>query len=215
MSHPVHVHVSGLGFRHADGTTLQFPDWTLDGGSQWALIGPSGCGKTTLLQLLAGLRKPSSGSVQIGAQRLDQLSEQDRDRLRGRSIGIVFQTLYLLPTLSVLNNLLLAPAMAGLEPNRERALDLLRRLELDHLTNRHPDALSQGQAQRVAIARALMNRPALLLADEPTSALDDRACLRLLDLLKEETRLCAATLLVATHDQRVREALPSVQELTP
>ena len=202
-----------LAYRYRNGTELRFPDWSAETGSRWMVAGPSGSGKTTLLHLLAGLRPASRGRVQVGDIRLEQLTETARDAFRGRHIGIVFQTFHLLPTLSVLRNLLLAPYMAGLRPDRGRALALLERLELAEYADHYPDHLSQGQAQRVALARAVMNRPPLLLADEPTSALDDAACELLLETLGQEADDCGATLVIATHDHRVAHRVDRLLEL--
>jgi putative ABC transport system ATP-binding protein len=114
------------------------------------------------------------------------------------------QKLHLVGSLSVLQNLLLAPYLAGLPADERRALDLLKNLSLIEKAKEFPHHLSYGQAQRVAIARAVMNRPKLLIADEPTSNLDDASCTLALEMLEEQARECGATLVVATHDQRAR-----------
>jgi putative ABC transport system ATP-binding protein len=174
-------------------------------GEHWLVLGASGSGKTTLLNLLAGLLAPSAGEVTVGGQRLDALRGAALDQWRGRTVGIVPQKLHLVPSLSVLENLVLAPYLAGLAPDRDCARSLLSGLSLEQKTNSKPHELSHGQAQRVAVARAVMNRPKLLLADEPTSNLDDENCFLVLDLLQQQSRAVGATLIVATHDQRARQ----------
>jgi len=172
-----------------------------------ALLGASGCGKTTLLHLLAGLLTPSSGSIALFGSSLTEMRETERDRFRGRHIGLVFQRLHLLPALSVRENIMLTLRLARLPPDKLRVDKLLDQLHLTDLAMRKPDRLSQGQAQRVAIARAVVHRPKLLIADEPTSALDDKNAEDAIAMLRESASSAGATLLVVTHDQRVRGSL--------
>jgi putative ABC transport system ATP-binding protein len=182
-------------------------------GEHWLVLGASGSGKTTLLNLLAGLLTPSEGEIAVGGQPLAALEGAALDQWRGRSVGIVPQKLHLVSSLSVLQNLLLAPYLAGLPVDESRALGLLESLSLREKEKEKPQQLSHGQAQRVAVARAVMNRPKLLLADEPTSNLDDANCVLTLDLLKQQAQECGATLIVATHDQRARERFEKRLEL--
>ena len=197
--------------KHAyNGTeVLAVPAWQADQGSQWLVLGPSGSGKTTLLHALAGILKPSAGSVSVAGQDLGTLPARELDRFRGRHIGIVLQRLHLMASLTVLDNLLLAQYLAGLPQDRERALAALAGLDLAGKAGAYPHELSFGQAQRVAVARAVVNQPKLLLADEPTSNLDDERCLQALELLQGQARACNATLLIATHDQRIKARMPS------
>jgi putative ABC transport system ATP-binding protein len=196
--------------RHAYGgaEVLDVPDWQVGQGSQWLVLGPSGSGKSTLLHVLAGILKPVSGSVSIAGEDLGALKPDALDRFRGRHIGIVLQRLHLMASLNVLDNLLLAQYLAGLPQDRGRALDALGGLDLAGKAAAYPHELSFGQAQRVAVARAVVNRPKLLLADEPTSNLDDGRCLQALELLQGQARACDATLVIATHDQRVKSRMP-------
>lgn len=182
-------------------------------GEHWLVHGASGSGKTTLLHLLAGLLAPSEGEVEVGGRKLAQLQGAALDRWRGRTVGIVPQKLHLVSSLSVLQNLLLAPYLAGLPPDKSRALSLLERLDLKDKASGKPHQLSHGQAQRVAVARAVMNRPRLLLADEPTSNLDDANCSLTLSLLEQQANECGATLVVATHDQRAKARFENRLEL--
>lgn len=195
-------------------TTLNFPDVTVSRGESCAVVGPSGCGKTTLLHLIAGLLTPQDGSIHVAGQRMDTRSQRDRDRLRGRLIGIVLQQLRLVASLSALDNLLLAQRLAGRPVDRDAATERLVGLGLGEHLHRRPGALSQGEAQRVAIARALVGQPALLLADEPSSSLDDANAERVLQLLIEQAAEHNAALLVVTHDARIRGRLHQEIELS-
>jgi putative ABC transport system ATP-binding protein len=197
-----------------DGTmALTVASWQAEQGAHWLILGPSGSGKTTLLHALAGILTPTSGKVIVADQDLGALRPAELDRFRGRHIGMVLQRLHLIASLSVLNNLLLAQYMAGAPQDPARAREVLGNLDLADKANARPHELSHGQAQRVAVARAVVNRPQLLLADEPTSNLDDARCLQALELLQAQARTCNATLVIATHDQRIRARIPRHFEL--
>ena len=201
--------------KHAyDGTeVLNVASWRADQGAQWLVLGPSGSGKTTLLHILAGILRPTAGSVDVAGQNFGALGTRQLDRFRGQHIGIVLQRLHLIPSLSVMGNLLLAQYFAGLSQDRARVREVLNTLDLADKEEAYPHELSFGQAQRVAVARAVVNRPQLLLADEPTSNLDDARCLQALALLQAQARACNATLVIATHDQRIRARVPQHFEL--
>jgi len=201
--------------KHAyDGTeVLNVDAWRADQGAQWLVIGPSGSGKTTLLHVLAGILRPSGGSVGVAGQELTALRSRELDRFRGQHIGIVLQRLHLIPSLHVMDNLLLAQYLAGLPQDRDRAREVLAALDLGSKEAAYPHELSFGQAQRAAVARAVVNRPKLLLADEPTSNLDDTRCQQALELLLSMAQACHATLVIATHDQRIRARIPRHFEL--
>jgi|SRR5882672_7673761 len=195
--------------KHAyNGTeVLNVPAWQVEQGSHWLVLGPSGSGKTTLLHVLAGILRPSAGTASVAAQDLGALKADALDRFRGRNIGIVLQRLHLMASLNAFDNLLLAQYLAGLPQDRTRVREVLAGLDLADKAASRPHELSFGQAQRVAVARAVVNRPSLLLADEPTSNLDDARCLQALELLQSQARGCNATLLIATHDQRVKSRM--------
>jgi ABC-type lipoprotein export system ATPase subunit len=192
---------------------LSVPAWRAEQGAHWLILGPSGSGKTTLLHILAGILRPSSGSASVAGQELQALRPAALDRFRGRNIGLVLQRLHLISSLTVMGNLLLAQYLAGLPQDRARAEEALAALDLRDKGEAQPHELSFGQAQRVAVARAMVNRPSLLLADEPTSNLDDARCLQALDLLQAQARACNATLVIATHDQRIRARIPNQFDL--
>jgi len=201
--------------RHAyDGAeVLKVASWQVEQGSQWLVLGPSGSGKTTLLHILAGILKPTAGSISIAGEGLTALEPAELDRFRGRHIGIVLQRLHLIPSLTVVNNLLLAQYLAGLTQDGARVREVLASLDVADKARAYPHELSFGQAQRVAVARAVVNRPKLLLADEPTSNLDDARCAQAFELLESQARACGATLVIATHDQRVKARMSNRYEL--
>ena len=200
--------LEGLRFGYRlDAPVLQLDRFELAEGRDLLIAGPSGCGKTTLLHLIAGLLVPSAGRVVVDGQDLAALSPAARDRFRGRRIGIVLQQFHLLPTITAMQNLLVAQSIAGLPVDRGAATSVLNALGIDERLDAFPHQLSVGQQQRVAIARALVNRPRLVLADEPTSNLDDAAAAAVIDLLLGATHRQGATLVVATHDSRLKSRI--------
>ncbi|MGN6358769.1 MAG: ABC transporter ATP-binding protein [Thermomicrobiales bacterium] len=181
---------------------LQPTDLSLARGEMVAIVGPSGSGKSTILNLIAGIDRPSAGQIIIGGTDLTALSEEQLTRWRGGNAGIVFQFFQLMPTLSALENVLLAAEFrggGGLSRRRMRARDLLARVGLAELAGHLPAELSGGEQQRVAIARALVNDPPLLLADEPTGNLDSATSERVMALLTEFAT-DGRTLIFVTHD---------------
>ena len=166
-----------------------------------AIMGPSGSGKSTMLNLVAGLDRPSSGTVAVGGTDLSTLGEAGLARFRRDHIGFVFQFFYLLPNLTALENILIPAQLKGnVVPGRAR--ELLERLAIKEVADRYPARLSGGQQQRVAIARALINNPTLLLADEPTGALDTHTGDQVMELLGQLHR-DGQTILLVTHDAKL------------
>lgn len=185
----------------------------LDPGEHMLLLGPSGSGKSTLINLVAGLLTPDAGEITVAGEAMTGCAGAARDDLRRRRIGIIFQTLRLVSALSIRRNLRLAQKL-GHGMIDDAAIDtLLDRLGIAHRADARPRQLSQGEAQRAAIARALVGRPDLLVADEPTSALDDAHAERIAALLLDTTKAQGTTLLVATHDQRLRRFIPNTLSL--
>jgi len=170
-------------------------------GESVALMGASGSGKSTLLYLLGGLDTPTSGSIEIAGRKLQEMNDTDLSAFRKTQLGFIFQFFHLLPTLNILENILLPGRLANLPENemRARALSLLERVGLKGREESYPDTLSGGQQQRVALARALLTKPVLLLADEPTGNLDSANSAAVLALLGELVRENKTTLVVATH----------------
>lgn len=198
-----------LQFSYTRNQVMNFPDFSLQKGEHWLLLGQSGSGKTTLLHLLGGLLSPTSGSIQIGNTELGQLRASALDQFRGKNIGIVFQKSHFVRALTIGENLALAQQLAGLKPNRERVVELLERLNIGDKFRLKPDRLSIGEQQRAAIARALVNQAPIILADEPTSALDDHNATEVIDLLEEQAKALGSTLLVVTHDKRLKDRFPN------
>ena len=184
-------------------TVLQIPKWFVNQGEQWLLRGNSGSGKTTLLHILAGLQEATSGKISIANTEISQLKGTKLDKFRGKEIGIIFQQPYLVKTLSVLENLLLANYMASQKQDKTFLLHLLQELNIAELQNKFPHQLSVGEQQRLCIARSLANKPKLLLADEPTSALDDENTKLVINLIKNQAKNYNTTLIIATHDNRL------------
>jgi putative ABC transport system ATP-binding protein len=192
--------------RYANAAPMIFDDWQINDGERWLLLGESGSGKTTLLHILTGILKPEEGKVHIKGTSIYELSAKKLDQFRGRHIGIVFQRPHLIKSLTIAENLILAQSFAQLPIDHQRIDEVLQSLGISHKKDDYPAALSQGQLQRVSIARAVINKPALLIADEPTSSLDDKNASAVLQLLIEQSGLNQATLVVATHDKRVKDA---------
>ncbi|MEO9482220.1 MAG: ABC transporter ATP-binding protein [Ekhidna sp.] len=183
---------------------ISYPDWKVEEGNHAVILGNSGCGKTTLLHLIGGLMSPKEGTLEVAGENLGSKSDVKLDRFRGENIGIVFQRPHLIRSLSVKENLSLSQYLGRKKTDGRRLDEVLSRLGIKELANRKIHQISQGQAQRVSIARAVINSPKLLLADEPTASLDDENCKKVIDLLKSQAEETGATLIVATHDQRVK-----------
>jgi putative ABC transport system ATP-binding protein len=208
------VALKSVAHRYSSHHQIAFRDWSVERGSQWLLLGASGSGKTTLLHILTGILKPSEGQVSINDTALYQLSSKALDQFRGQNIGIVFQQPHLIKSLTIAENLLIAQRFAGLPENKARIDEVLRSLNITEKKNAYPRQLSQGQLQRVSIARATINKPTLLIADEPTSSLDDQNAEAVLQLLLQQSALNEATLIIATHDQRVKNAFTNTYKLS-
>jgi len=198
------IAVRGLAHRYGAVEALRLSEWKVAQGERWLVLGPSGCGKSTLLHVVAGLVHPSEGEVEVSGENLRKLEGARMDRWRGSTVGIVLQALHLVRHLSVRDNLRLAQYLAHVPQDNARIADTLGALGVGEKAARRPSELSQGEQQRVAIARAVVNRPKLLLADEPTANLDDSAAAKVVDLLAEQAARHGATLVVATHDSRVK-----------
>nr|BFD41111.1 ABC transporter ATP-binding protein [Pseudomonas sp. FFPRI_1] len=188
---------------------LQGVDLQLGQGSSLALMGESGSGKSTLLHLVAGLDKVDRGSIRIGQQQLEQMSEQQLANWRRTEVGLVFQQFNLIGSLRVADNLAFQARLAGRFDPVWQA-QLVERLGLGELLRRYPEQLSGGQQQRVALGRALASRPGLLLADEPTGSLDEATSDEVLQLLLELLADSPTSLLMVTHSQRVASRLQQV-----
>ncbi len=193
-----------LKYSYDSQNSFSFPDIQCGAGEKWLMLGQSGCGKTTLLHLLGGLLRPKAGDVVIGSTTINKLSNTELDKFRGKHVGIIFQRPHFIRALTVSENLQLAQKLAGVTQSKNRIESLLNRLNIGNKINAKPHNLSQGEQQRVAIARALVNEPDLILADEPTSALDDKNTEEVIKLLENQAQEENATLLIVTHDGRLK-----------
>jgi putative ABC transport system ATP-binding protein len=175
--------------------------FSVESGSSIAITGPSGGGKSTLLGVIGGLARPTSGSVRIGDSQISDLSERDRSDFRRSHIGFVYQADNLLPFLTLIENVGLQLALNGQASGAGRSLAVLAELGLAGLAYRLPDHLSGGQRQRASVARAIVHQPEIILADEPTGALDTGNAVGVIDLLLGMQREIGATLIMVTHDR--------------
>lgn len=219
------VDARGLSFSYENGSgwQLSIDQLHIEPGAHSYIFGPSGCGKTTLLQLIGGVRTPTSGTLHVLGEELYRGVR--RDRRRAEKMGFVFQSFNLVPYLSALENVTLPCRFA--RERRKRAVDqsgslnaeaarLMSHLGLDSLLHRRkPRELSVGQQQRVAVARALIGRPPLIVCDEPTSALDPDARDRFIDLLLAECAAAGSTAVVVSHDPAIRNAFRAAYDLAP
>lgn len=201
------VKINGIKYKYPQGQAFHFEDLEVPSGQHTLILGDSGSGKTTLLHILSGLLKPHEGSAIINNQNLYDLSTRALDKFRGRQIGLIFQDAHLVRSLTVSENLKIAQRFAGLDTNMDRIREVLDWLNLGDKLHAYPQKLSRGQVQRVAIARAVVNSPSILVADEPTASLDDRNTASVIDLLQRQAEESKATLIVATHDTRLKSAI--------
>lgn len=203
----------GLSFQYKQAALLSFPDIHIEPNQHSLLLGDSGTGKTTLLHLLSGLSKPTQGRVQLLNQDLYALGNAQRDAFRAQNLGFIFQEAHLLRNLTVMENIKLAQKLAKKTVDELSISNLLEKLQLQDKLHSLPNQLSRGQKQRVAIARAVINSPSLVLADEPTASLDDTNTALVLKLLFDIANEYGSTLLIATHDKRIKDQFSNAYQL--
>jgi len=212
------LQMKDLRFAHQPGAdggfTLSIDDFQVSGEEQVLLVGASGSGKSTLLQLACGLLDPDSGEISVAGTNLHRLRGAARDRFRGATIGMIFQTFNLLDGFTARENILTALMFSDIaqRDHGQRADHLLERLGIER-TDATPDRMSVGQQQRVAVARALAARPRLVLADEPTASLDPENAANAIDLIQETCREEGAALLCTSHDPSLRTSFQRIEEL--
>jgi len=178
---------------------------TINAGEFASIMGPSGCGKSTMLNIMGLLDTPTSGSVTIDGVRVDRMSDRDMACMRNQKLGFIFQSFHLIPSLNVLDNVLLPMLYrkgSSRSTDRKRALDIIERVGLSHRLKHFPSQLSGGQCQRVAIARALIGEPKVILADEPTGNLDSKMGEEIMEILANLNQE-GATIVMVTHDEEI------------
>jgi len=202
-----------LFFAYNESNYFRFPDIELIAGEDLLILGESGIGKTTLLHLMAGLLRPQSGSIELLGTTYNALSTKKLDAFRGKHIGLVFQRPHFVSALSLRENLELVQHLAGRPRNPGRIKHVAESLGIADKLKEKPQRMSQGEQQRAAIALAVVNNPDLILADEPTSSLDDKNCMKVATLLKQQAADTDATLVLITHDQRLKNLFQKTLEL--
>ena len=193
---------------------LRGVDLRVTSGEFVALVGPSGSGKSTLINMITGIDRPTSGEIVVAGERLTRLSENKIAKWRGRNVGVVFQFFQLLPTLTVLENVMMPMHYTGTYKGQrpERGMQLLELVEIPETAGKYPSQISGGQQQRAAIARALANDPALIVGDEPTGNLDTVSS-GLMFALFEELVDQGKTIVMVTHDRELAGQIPRVEEV--
>ena len=194
-------------------TILADVSFNITAGETVAVVGPSGAGKSTLLALLAGLDLPTQGYVELNGANLGKLDEDGRARVRAESVGFVFQSFHLVPSLNALENVMLPLELAGNDDPRNAALGIIDKVGLNDRWRHYPAQLSGGEKQRVAIARAFATEPAVLFADEPTGNLDSRTGGNIMELMFELNRSSSTTLVLVTHDSSLAQRCDRVLSL--
>lgn len=206
--------------KHYDGPhggTLALKDvtFTAHAGEMILLLGPSGSGKTTFLTLLAGLQGPTTGDVYLFGKKTVDYTAKELQTLRAEKIGFVFQTFYLLDSLTVLENVMLVKQFSnvGKVLAREASLRYLKRFGVDHLSDSYPNQISQGEKQRVALARALVNEATLIFADEPTGSLASRQGMEIVEFLKKSVKEENRCVIITSHDERIVQYADRVYQM--
>jgi len=195
-------------------TALQGIDLEIQDHEFVAIVGPSGSGKSTLINMMTGIDRPTSGEVHVAGERLTGLSENKVAKWRGRNVGVVFQFFQLMPTLTVLENVMLPMQYCGTYKGqrRERAMEMLELVEVPETADKYPSQISGGQQQRSAIARALVNDPDLIVGDEPTGNLDTVSAGLVFELFGELVQQ-GKTIVMVTHDRELAGRIPRVEEV--
>ncbi len=202
------IQIRNLHHQYKNSKSIIYPDFNLQTGEILVLKGDSGTGKSTLLYILAGILAPSSGNILINEHNLYAQTESQRDIFRSKNIGVIFQQLYLIPYLTVYQNIKLALDLAGNKVADEEIFEILKALHIQDFISNKASTLSHGMQQRVAIARAIINKPTWILADEPTSSLDDKNTESVCKLFQEINQKYKIGFIIASHDSRLKSYFP-------
>jgi putative ABC transport system ATP-binding protein len=198
------ISVNNLSVGYHQDTPIHIPDFTLNYAESALILGQSGSGKTSLLYTMAGILPALSGDIILDNIDITKQTPTESDIFRGKNIGIIHQTLHLLPHLNVIDNILLTGYCANISVDKKTIVDFLKQLDILDCADKKPEYLSQGQKQRVAIIRSIIHKPKFIFGDEPTSALDDTACHNVITLLIELAKNLSAHLCISTHDARIK-----------
>lgn len=205
---------TSISYAYPGQKSISFPDAQLSSGSENLLIGPSGCGKSTLMHIIAGLVKPDTGTVELDDKDLFRMNTAQRDKFRGQKMGVIFQSPHFIQSLSLKENMRLAQKLGKAAKGAAEITRILTMVGLEKHGAKKLSEMSVGEQQRASIARAVLSEPSIILADEPTSALDDQNCLVVLELLRSVADEFKSSLLIITHDQRLKDEVKSKIELT-
>lgn len=208
-----YIKTENLSFHYPGGNVFNFPDLQIETKESWLLTGNSGSGKTTLIHLLAGSLSPQHGNISIANTGINLLKPAQLDTFRAQNIGLVFQKSYFIDALSMHKNLLYFGELSGTKTEPDFLNKLVSDLGISQLLHKKPTSLSSGELQRFSIARAMINKPGVILADEPTSSLDDNNCKRFTDFLISVCDAYRVSLLVATHDVRLKKEFVNTIQL--
>lgn len=206
--------VKNLAYSYDGKNVIDFPDFSVNQGETLLVLGESGKGKTTLLHLLGGIISSQKGTIELNGQSMSQLKGKDLDTFRAANIGIIFQQAHFIRSLNVFENLKFTQRLSGDKIDETMIKSLLEKVGLSERIYQKTNELSQGERQRLNILRATITKPNLILADEPTSALDDTNCDRVMDLLLALVQEVNATLIIVTHDNRLKERFTNKIELS-
>ena len=208
------IQTEKLTFSYKEGATaFSFPDISLKSEENLLILGKSGIGKTTFLHLLAGLLSPKSGKVKVDRVDINALSHGKLDVFRGQNIGLIFQKKHAIQSLNVLENLKARLFFSKKKFNTSEIDNLLEELDLSAHKHSKTNTLSEGQLQRLSIAMGVVHQPKVILADEPTSSLDDENCFNVIKLLQKQAKQTKASLVVITHDSRIKALFQNTIEL--
>lgn len=198
------LNVQNVSKRYASGghslSVLNDINFSVEAGATMSIVGPSGSGKTTLLGLCAGMDRSTSGMVELNNIRLDDLTEDQRAKVRNQYVGFIFQNFQLMPTLTALENVMVPLELRGEKKIKPIAMDLLEKVGLADRSHHYPSQLSGGEQQRVSLARAFSNKPRILFADEPTGSLDAETSDKIVELMFDLNKDAGTTLVLVTHD---------------